>query len=99
MSDDRTTVADLDDYKTVYTTPGGSVVHTDRQCPQTHNSKTVPSKARVLDDDRDVCLRCLGEHIIDDSRNPRATANALEAMNPEDLGLSPLGDSPGGRSV
>ncbi len=100
MTDGRTVVGDLDDDKACWTTRDGAVAHPDRDCPQLRNAESVRrSKAESLANDLRICLNCLGENKVDSSPNPRSTRKALEEMNPEDLGLSPLGSGSGGRSA
>ncbi|SNZ18285.1 hypothetical protein SAMN06269185_3320 [Natronoarchaeum philippinense] len=73
--------------------------HTDRNCDRLQQAVSVLEKERsVLPDDHPECSVCAGERENDMSTGPQLCSK-IAKMNPEDVGLSPLGeraDQPGG---
>lgn len=87
-------VNDLDPDRTVYRKTGWTVVHLGSNCPKIPEGESPnAAPAGSLWDDTKVCKRCSGQR-----RRPPGAAPAsispetVEAMDPEDVGLSPMGE-------
>ncbi|UHQ96416.1 hypothetical protein [Natrinema halophilum] len=78
------------------TTSGGygNVYHSDSGCRAIANARSVSEKPLSLldDDDYRECQVCQGTASDGGCPSPNATRKLLESLNPEDVGLSPLGE-------
>ena len=97
------TVADLDPDRQVYYASriGGPVrtVHPDSDCRFLDQAKNQFSgAARQLHSDRPICKECsdAAEHGNKGGTDPAATRKQLADLDPDDVGLSALGERPGG---
>ena len=96
-------VADLDSDREVYyaSRTGGPIrpVHLDTDCRFLDHAKNQFSgTARQVHSDRPVCRLCSGaaEHGNKGGIDPAATRKQLADLDPDDVGLSALGERPGG---
>jgi len=97
------TVADLDpDCQVHYASHiGGPIrpVHLDNDCRFLDEAKSQFSGAvRQLHSDRPICEECTGaaEYGVSEGTDPAATRKQLADLDPDDVGLSALGERPGG---
>ena len=97
------TVADLDsDCQVHYASrTGGPIrpVHLDDDCRFLDHAKNQFSgTARQVHSDRPVCQECSGAADFgnESGTDPAATRKQLADLNPDDVGLSALGERPGG---
>lgn len=102
VPDGGTLVADGDGEQTVWIAGrrlGGRStadqrIHTDPDCPGLASARSVFEKPLEHVSDRELCTVCAGEFEPHDGGNEGAWKD-LEALDPEDLGLSGPGERPG----
>lgn len=101
--DTAETVADLDpDCQVHYASrTGGPIrpVHLNTDCRFLDHAKNQFSgTARQVHSDRPVCQECSGvaEYGLSEGTDPAATRKQLADLDPDDVGLSALGERPGG---
>jgi hypothetical protein len=92
------TVADLDADRTVWHTSRGNgdqpSVHLEEDCRFIRDLDARDDDAGDLRQDRDVCRECSGAAKDGGTpgRDPTATRQQLLALEPDEAGLSPLGE-------